>query len=118
MPLWIAGINQGLFFQALDADGFVATRSIGVEICDADRVLAELGAEGFRSWAQGLKANGLRLYDGNSSVVRAAANGEIDVGLTDTDDVYSGQKQGWPLAMVQPGAKRSSAFASLGLSFS
>ena len=58
-----------------------------------------LGAQKFRTWAQGLKANGVRLYDGNSTVVRAAAQGEIDVGLTDTDDVYARQHEGWPVAL-------------------
>ncbi|MEZ6163920.1 MAG: hypothetical protein R3B67_05735 [Phycisphaerales bacterium] len=28
-------------------------------------------------------------------MVRAVAMGEIDVGLTDTDDVWSGQQNGW-----------------------
>lgn len=61
--------------------------------------LAALGPEQFRAWLRGLKESGVQLYDGNSSVVRAVANGEIDVGLTDTDDVYSAQKQGWPVQM-------------------
>ena len=58
------------------------------------------GEEAFRAWAQGMKANGVRLYDGNASVVRAAASGEIRVGLTDTDDVWSGQRNGWPIDLA------------------
>jgi iron(III) transport system substrate-binding protein len=62
-------------------------------------MLALLG-DRYRSWLSGLRANGVRLYDGNSSVVRAAAQGEIDVGLTDTDDIWAGRKQGWPVGMA------------------
>jgi iron(III) transport system substrate-binding protein len=64
------------------------------------RIVAESGPKAFREWATALKANGLRLYDGNSSVVRAVAQGEIEVGLTDSDDVYSGQHEGWPVEQV------------------
>jgi iron(III) transport system substrate-binding protein len=67
-------------------------------------LLHACGGERFRAWVRGLKASGVRLYDGNSQVVRAVAQGEIDVGLTDTDDVYAGQREGWPVAMVYPRA--------------
>lgn len=53
-----------------------------------------------RDWLGKLKNNGLRLYDGNSAVVRAVAEGQIDVGLTDSDDVIVGQREKWPVAMV------------------
>lgn len=38
-----------------------------------------------------------RVYPGNSAVVRAVAQGECDVGLTDTDDVWAGLANGWDL---------------------
>lgn len=47
----------------------------------------------------GLKANGVRLVAGNSAAVRVVAGGEADVCLTDTDDVYAAQRNGWPVAM-------------------
>jgi len=50
-----------------------------------------------RALLTGLRDNGLRLYDGNASVVRALAQGEIDVGLTDSDDVHAAKAQGWPV---------------------
>lgn len=58
------------------------------------------GEETFKAWLLALHRNGLRLFDGNAAVARAAAFGEIDAGLTDTDDVYSAQRQGWPVALV------------------
>lgn len=62
-------------------------------------ILSQSGPQAYRAWLEGLKANGVRLYDGNSTVVRAVAQGEIDVGLTDSDDVYGGQREGWPVEM-------------------
>ena len=53
------------------------------------------GIDSFTTWMQSLEANNLRLYDGNARVVAAIAMGEIDIGLTDTDDVWSGQSNGW-----------------------
>lgn len=50
-----------------------------------------------RTYLEALKANGLKLYDGNSAVVKAIADGEIDVGLTDTDDVEAGRRNKWPV---------------------
>ena len=47
----------------------------------------------------GLKANDIRLVEGNSSAVRCVATGQADVCLTDTDDVYAAQRNGWAIAM-------------------
>ena len=58
------------------------------------------GEEPTRQWLQAMESNGLRLYDGNSSVVRAVANGEIELGLTDTDDVWAAQAEGMPVGLV------------------
>ena len=55
----------------------------------------------FEEWLEALKANGVRLYDGNATVVRAVAMGEIDVGLTDSDDVWSGQKNKWDVEIAR-----------------
>lgn len=61
-------------------------------------ILEEAGPEKFRDWAASLKANGVRLYDGNSAVVRAVANGEVDLGLADSDDAFAGEHEKWPVA--------------------
>jgi iron(III) transport system substrate-binding protein len=47
---------------------------------------------------RGLKANRVKLAGGNSKAVRMLATGRADVCLTDTDDVYAGQRNGWPIA--------------------
>jgi len=48
---------------------------------------------------RGLKANGVRLVAGNSTAVRMVATGRADLCLTDTDDVYAAQRNGWPVAL-------------------
>jgi iron(III) transport system substrate-binding protein len=58
------------------------------------------GLETLRTWLKSMKANGVRLYDGNAGVMRAVANGEIVVGLVDADDVWSGQRQAYPVDLV------------------
>ncbi|MHC4475852.1 MAG: extracellular solute-binding protein [Planctomycetota bacterium] len=46
-----------------------------------------------------LKANEIRLVEGNSTAVRMVATGQADICFTDTDDVYAGVRNGWPVAM-------------------
>jgi len=58
------------------------------------------GLPQFERWLTMLKNNTIRMYDGNASVVRAIAMGEIDIGLTDTDDVWAGQRNGWKVDCV------------------
>jgi len=58
------------------------------------------GEEPTRQWLQAMEDQGLRLYDGNSSVVRAIAAGEIEIGLTDSDDVWAAQAEGMPIGLV------------------
>lgn len=58
------------------------------------------GEDGLAAWLEAMKANGLRLYDGNASVVRAIRLGEIDAGLTDSDDVWAAQRNGWEIEAI------------------
>lgn len=61
-------------------------------------LLASLaGVETLERWLVAMRDAGLRLYNGNSSVVRAVAEGEIDIGLTDTDDVWAARRNNWPV---------------------
>lgn len=63
-------------------------------------LLAGSGERALRGWLSGLRSNGVRLYDGNASVVRAIAQGEIDVGLTDSDDAWAAKRNGWAVESV------------------
>lgn len=72
-------------------------------------VAAEYGEQGLREWLTRLKANDMRLLDGNGAVVRAVSTGDLHVGLADTDDVYAGQREGWSVERVYEG-KAASAF--------
>jgi len=60
---------------------------------------AHYGHDRARAILRGLRDNDVRLVDGNSTAVRAIATGQADVCLTDTDDVYAGRRNGWPVAM-------------------
>lgn len=55
------------------------------------------GDDTMRWWLEQVRDNGLRLVDGNTTVVRMIAKGEADVGLADTDDIWMAQRQGWPV---------------------
>ncbi|NUQ69056.1 MAG: extracellular solute-binding protein [Phycisphaerales bacterium] len=63
-------------------------------------LVATAGEASVREWLTLMKAQGLRLYDGNSGVVQAIAHGEIDIGLTDTDDCFAADRNNWPVAFV------------------
>jgi iron(III) transport system substrate-binding protein len=58
------------------------------------------GVDAFEDWLVAMESNSIRLYDGNARVVQAIAMGEIDIGLTDTDDVWAGQANGWDIGLV------------------
>jgi len=57
------------------------------------------GKEGAEQILKGLKANEVRLVDGNSVAVRMVGTGQADVCLVDSDDVYAAQRNQWPVAM-------------------
>ena len=63
---------------------------------------AVLGDEKADDFFRRLKANGVRIVDGNSVVRDMVVRGEVKVGLTDTDDVNVAIEDGQPIAMVLP----------------
>jgi iron(III) transport system substrate-binding protein len=65
---------------------------------------AMAGDEKMDDFFRRLKANGVRIVDGNSVVRDLVARGEAKVGLTDTDDVNVAIEDGQPIAMVLPDA--------------
>src|SRR5215203_232430 len=60
------------------------------------------GDEKMDDFFRRLKANGIRIVDGNSVVRDLVARGDVSVGLTDTDDVNVAVEDGQPIAMVLP----------------
>jgi iron(III) transport system substrate-binding protein len=58
------------------------------------------GETGWRAWCQGLRDNEALLLDGNSMVVQMVGRGAAWIGLTDSDDVAVGQREGLPVAAV------------------
>jgi iron(III) transport system substrate-binding protein len=60
------------------------------------------GDEKMDDFFRRLKANGVRVVDGNSVVRDMVARGEVKVGLTDTDDVNVAIENGQPVGMVLP----------------
>lgn len=55
------------------------------------------GPESWERWCRALQANQPLLVDGNSVVVQMVGRGESALGLTDSDDIAAGQKQGMPI---------------------
>ena len=63
-------------------------------------IVALKGEQGARDWIEAMSAGGMRVVDSNSTVVRDVASGRADIGLTDTDDVWAGQRNGYPIGVV------------------
>ena len=55
------------------------------------------GSEAWEQWCRALQANQPFLVDGNSVVVQLVGRGEAAIGLTDSDDIAAGLKQGRPI---------------------
>jgi iron(III) transport system substrate-binding protein len=55
------------------------------------------GDELWQQWCRALVANDTQVLDGNSTVVRLVGRGGAWIGLTDTDDVAAGQRDGLPI---------------------
>jgi iron(III) transport system substrate-binding protein len=58
------------------------------------------GEERWLAWCRALAANKPFIVDGNSVVVKFVGRGEAWIGLTDSDDVFAGQREGAPIAML------------------
>ena len=58
------------------------------------------GEERWLAWCRGLAANKPFIVDGNSVAVKQVARGEGWIGLTDSDDIIAGQREGLPIAAL------------------
>jgi iron(III) transport system substrate-binding protein len=63
---------------------------------------AQVGDAKMDDFFRRLRANAVRVVDGNSVVRDLVARGEVQVGLTDTDDVNVAIENGQPVGMVLP----------------
>ena len=57
-----------------------------------------MGEERWQAWCRALQANRPFLVDGNSVVVNLVGRGEAWIGLTDSDDIAAGRRDGLPIA--------------------
>ena len=55
------------------------------------------GEDLWKNWCYGLVRNGAKVVDGNSVVVKLVGAGEAAIGLTDSDDILAGKRQGLPI---------------------
>ncbi|MBN2448662.1 MAG: extracellular solute-binding protein [Phycisphaerae bacterium] len=60
------------------------------------------GHDDATEFLQRLKDGGVTLSDGNAHGVRMVAGGQVDLCMTDTDDVWSAQARGEPIDLVYP----------------
>ncbi len=63
-------------------------------------IVATSGEVEARAWLRAMVGNGLQIFPSNSAVVQAVSRGDVTIGLTDTDDVWAGKKQEWPVDLV------------------
>jgi iron(III) transport system substrate-binding protein len=77
----------------------MASPEFGTTGGDVASWFAHYGPDRAREILRRLKDNGVRLVSGNSTAVRMVATGQADICFTDTDDIYAGQRNGWPVAM-------------------
>ncbi len=77
----------------------MAAPEFGTTGGDVASWFAHYGPERARQILEALKANEIRIVSGNSTAVKMVATGQADVCFTDTDDVYAGQRNGWPVKM-------------------
>jgi len=85
----------------------IANPQFGTTRTHVAALFASLGPQRAQEFLKDLLANEVRIVDGNAMVKNLVARADpsaspILVGLTDTDDVLSGQADGEPIGMVYP----------------
>jgi iron(III) transport system substrate-binding protein len=77
----------------------MASPAFGTTGGDVASWFAHYGPQRAKEILRRLKDNDVRIVSGNSVAVRMIATGQADVCLTDTDDIYAGRRNGWPVGM-------------------
>jgi iron(III) transport system substrate-binding protein len=76
----------------------MANPAFGTTSDDVASWFAHYGPARAEEILRGLKANHVRTCAGNSDAVSMVSNGRADVALSDTDDVFSAQRENMPVA--------------------
>ena len=74
----------------------------GTTATHAACLFAAWGDEKAREFFDKLKANEVKILSGNKQVAQAVSSGEIDFGITDTDDAYEEIQAGRPVEIIYP----------------
>ena len=74
----------------------------GTTATHAACLFANWGDEKARAFFDKLKANEVRILSGNKQVAQAVSSGEIDFGITDTDDAYEEIQAARPVEIIYP----------------
>lgn len=80
----------------------VANPLFGTTATHIAALYAALGADEARAYVQALRDGGARVVDGNSVVRDMVVSGDLQVGLTDTDDAHSATQAGKPVKVIVP----------------
>jgi iron(III) transport system substrate-binding protein len=86
----------------------------GTTATHAAALFAVWGEERAKAYFESLKANDVRIYEGNSTACEQVALGHCAIGITDTDDFWERKARGMPLAMVYPDQSDSPSTPALG----
>ncbi|MGO9110127.1 MAG: extracellular solute-binding protein [Thermoguttaceae bacterium] len=74
----------------------------GTTATHAACLFAAWGDEKARAFFDKLKANEVKILSGNKQVAQGVSSGEIDFGVTDTDDAYEEIQAGRPVEIIYP----------------
>ncbi len=74
----------------------------GTTATHAAALFVALGEEKAKAYFESLKANGVKITDGNASARDRVADGTVLIGFTDTDDALVAIKQGRPVDIIWP----------------
>jgi iron(III) transport system substrate-binding protein len=89
----------------------MANPLFGTTATHAAALYAAWGPQVAADFFRALQAQDIRIVDGNSVVRDMVANGDLKLGLTDTDDAYAAEQAGKPVAVIFPDQDGSGTLA-------